>query len=307
MNPNINYAAVGLFLIVGVVSFVGLVIWLGKAGDTVPQKNYVVRIDGAVTGLANGSAVRYLGVNVGSVTDIALDTDGEPAVEVFIQVNENVPVGSSTYATLVAQGVTGVSNIDLANDPTLDSSPGKHPSGVRVIPFRPSGLNALLYGSGDVAQEARRLLARLNEWAAAGNRARVEEILVNLQLVSASLAEQRRNIPELVSMLSETLASLQHAAAGLDRAVAEDWPAMAGNLKETTGNLAEASSRIDMWLARNEPSVDRLLGEGFDDVADLVANLREVSENLTRLSNRLREDPSRLIYRPQQDPVEVEP
>ena len=99
MNPHTNYVAVGLFLLFGSIALVGLVMWLGKAGDTAPTSRYVVQIDGNVNGLSNGSIVRYLGVNVGSVVDILLHTDTpEPVVEVWIEIQEGLPIGDATYA-----------------------------------------------------------------------------------------------------------------------------------------------------------------------------------------------------------------
>ncbi len=308
MNPHTNYVAVGLFLIFGCIAVVGLVMWLGKAGDTTPTATYVVQIDGNVNGLSNGSIVRYLGVNVGSVVDILLHTDSaEPVVEVWIEIADGLPIDESTYATLVAQGVTGIANIDLANNVELARPQEVHESGVPIIPFRASGLSALLSGGGDLTEGARRLIARLNAWAGEENRNRVEEILDNLQVLSESLAQESEEIPELVDSMRTTLASLERAAEGFEGVVAEDWPVIASDLKATSANLSAASSRVDGWLERNEASVERLLGEGLDDVTGLVTDLRQTAEQLNRLSVRLREDPSRLIYRPAQDPVVAEP
>jgi len=308
MNPHTNYVAVGLFLLVGSIALVGLVMWLGKAGDTAPKAGYVVQIDGNVNGLSNGSVVRYLGVNVGEVVDILLHTNADrPVVEVWIEIEEGLPIGDDTYATLVVQGVTGIANIDLANDADLAQPQKQHESGLPIIPFRASGLSALLSGGGDLATDARRLLTRLNAWAGEENRVRVEDILDNLLVLSETLAEQRQEIPALVASLKGTLASLERTSKGLEAAVAEDWPAVASDLKHTSASLSAASERVDGWLARNEDSVDRFLGEGLDDMTGLVADLRRTSEQLNRLAVRLREDPSRLIYRPQQDAVVAEP
>jgi phospholipid/cholesterol/gamma-HCH transport system substrate-binding protein len=308
MNPHTNYVAVGLFLLIGSIALVGLIMWLGEAGDTAPKSEYVVQIDGNVNGLSNGSVVRYLGVNVGAVVDILLHTDADrPVVEVWIEIEEGLPIGDATYATLVVQGVTGIANIDLANDAELARAQQLHESGVPIIPFRASGLSALLSGGGDIATDARRLLARLNAWAGEENRVRVEDILDNLLELSESLAEQGREVPALVASLKETLSSLERTSKGLETAVVEDWPTIASDLKATSANLAAASHRVDGWLVRNEDSVDRFLGEGLDDMTGLVAELRQTSEQLNRLAVRLREDPSRLIYRPQQDAVVAEP
>jgi phospholipid/cholesterol/gamma-HCH transport system substrate-binding protein len=308
MNPHTNYVAVGLFLLLGSVALIGLVMWLGKAGDSAPRSRYVVQIDGNVNGLSNGSVVRYLGVNVGSVVDIVLYTNAiDPLVEVWIEIQEGLPIGTATYATLVVQGVTGIANIDLANDQDLAKPQEMHGSGVPIIPFRPSGLSALLSGGGDVATEARRLLTRLNAWAGEENRVRAEDILDDLSTLSASLAGQSKEVPELVASLRSTLASLERTSKGLEAVVQDDWPTIASDLKTTSANLAAASGRVDDWLERNEGSVDRFLGEGLDDMSELVVDLRQAAEQLNRLAARLREDPSRLIYRPQQDAVVAEP
>lgn len=309
MNPHTNYVAVGLFLLFGSIALVGLVVWLGKAGDTTRTSTYVVQIDGNVNGLSNGSIVRYLGVNVGSVAKIVLHTESleQPVVEVWIEIQEGLPIGDATYATLVAQGVTGIANIDLANDPELARPQVMHESGVPIIPFRPSGLSALLAGGGDLAEGVRRLVVRLNAWVSEENRSQAEEILENLRVLSATLARESGEIPELVGSLKATLSSLERSAEGVEGAISDDWPVIAADLKATSANLAAVSGRVNGWLERNEGSVDRLLGEGVDDVVGLVAELRAVAEQLNRLSSRLREDPSRLIYQPVRDPVVADP
>lgn len=308
MNPHTNYVAVGLFLLFGTIAMVGLVMWLGKAGDSAAKSSYVVQIDGNVNGLSNGSIVRYLGVNVGSVVDIELHVEFEtPLVEVWIEVQDGLQIDDATYATLVTQGVTGIANIDLANDESLARPQVMHASGVPIIPFRESGLSALLSGGGDLATDARRLMTRLNAWAGEENRNRVEDTLENLRQLSTVLAEQSGEIPPLMASMKATLGSLERASRGLESAVDEDWPEIAMDLKQTSANLSAASSRVEGWLAANDESVDHLLGEGLDDVSALVADLRQVTEQLSRLSTRLREDPSRLLYRPQQDAVVVDP
>ncbi|MGD8417290.1 MAG: hypothetical protein PVH91_09550, partial [Pseudomonadales bacterium] len=93
----------------------------------------------------------------------------------------------------------------------------------------------------------------------------------------------------------------------LEGAVSDDWPGISTDLKTAASNLADASARVDSLLARNDASLNELLGKGFEDMTALAGDLRTATQELTRLSARLREDPSRLIYRPQEDPVVAEP
>jgi phospholipid/cholesterol/gamma-HCH transport system substrate-binding protein len=307
LNPHTNYVAVGLFLLSGIVAAVILVLWLGQTGNSEPQARYIIEIDGDVNGLSNGSIVNFLGVSVGEVAEIRLRTERLPLVEVVIDIRKDLPINESTFATLVVQGVTGIANVDLANDRSQPQPLGTHASGNPVIPFRATGLSAMLAGSGDLTTEALRLLAQLNTWTGDENRWRVEEILENARALTATVADQRDDIPQMVGSLKSAIASLERTASTLESAAGENLPVMSANLQATTASLASASARVDRWLEVNNDSVDRLLGEGFEATSGLMVDLRNVSAQLNRLSTRLREDPSRLIYRASHDPVVVEP
>ena len=54
-------------------------------------------------------------------------------------------------------------------------------------------------------------------------------------------------------------------------------------------------------------AINKLKEENEDELHGLVLDLRQATEQLNRLSTRLREEPSRLIYQPRQDPVVVDP
>lgn len=307
MNPHTNYLAVGVFLLLGVGAMVFLIVWLGQAGDTTPKASYVVQIRGAVNGLGAGSVVRYLGVDVGNVTTITLQKDAIPFVEVLIEIDSEVPVDKNTYATLVVQGVTGIANIDLGSRHGATESLAIHSSGVPLIPFRATGLSAALASSGDLTTDARRLLAQLNALTSASNLERIESTLANLDTFSSHLAARSEDIPTLLSSLKSAAAKLREAAAGAQSAIADDWPEIAGDLKATSANLLAASRRVDSLLGGNQESIDQLLGTGPDSLPALIANLNDAAARLSRLSTRLAEDPSRLVYRGRHDPVVAEP
>jgi ABC-type transporter Mla subunit MlaD len=135
----------------------------------------------------------------------------------------------------------------------------------------------------------------------------VEGILADVHKLTSAVAERREDIPAMVVSLKSAIASLERTAGGLETAVAEDWPLIAADLRSTSSNLASVSQRVDGWLESNDESVDRLLGEGLDSASALVVDLRDVADQLARLSARLREDPSRIIYRAQHDPVVADP
>ena len=276
-------------------------------GQSDSVTRYVVRIDSEVNGLSNGSAVRFLGVDVGSVVSIELNTLPTPHVDVLIAIADSAPIDETTYATLAAQGITGIANIDLDSDPD-DPSPALHrEDGMRIIPYRATGLSAVLANSGSLTAAAQQFLARLNAWSDNGNLERLTAILQNLEQVTGALSEQRDQIPEIVGALKDATNRLNRTAGLLEEGVRDDFPAIAEDLRTASQSLASLSTTANTLLADNATNVDRLLGEGAASMSDILSELREAAGSLADLSNKLENDPSRLLYRGQHDPVVAEP
>ena len=256
MNPQTNFLAVGIFLVVGIVATVVLIIWLGQAGDNQPKAHYVVEIEGDVNGLGNGSAVRYLGVNVGSVVDISLHTVTDPHVDVFIAIQEELPIDEATYATLVVQGVTGIANIDLGSDRERAIPQVENKDGYVVIPFRATGLSAMLQSSGDLTTDARQLLAQLNALTGEHNLARLRTILNNLESVSQTLADERGQIPALLEDMRSAVASFERTGRGLESVVRGSGvrpltaPPPAGAASSTPQKCTQASGAAALGSTR---------------------------------------------------------
>ena len=307
MNPQTRYAAVGLFLLLGIGTIVLLILWFDDRGQSDSVTRYVVSIDSEVNGLSNGSAVRFLGVDIGSVVSIELNTLPAPHVDVLIEIADSTPVDETTFATLAAQGITGIANIDLDIDPD-DPFPALHRAdGLRIIPYRATGLSAVLANSGSLTASAQEFLARLNAWSDDGNLERLTAILENLEQVTGAVSEQRDQVPKIVDALTDASQRLNRTAGLLEEGVRHDFPAIAGDLRTASQSLASLSTTANALLEDNATNIDRLLGQGTASMSDILRELREAASNLADLSNKLENDPSRLLYRGQHDPVMAEP
>src|SRR5579862_5892579 len=116
MEREANYTAVGAFVLL-VTAMAGLfVYWYSDAREHRDYARYEVYFDGSVSGLTQGAAVRYLGVNVGRVVSIYIDHRNASRVQVIVDIDSATPVSESTVAELSQQGVTGVLFIDLLRE-----------------------------------------------------------------------------------------------------------------------------------------------------------------------------------------------
>jgi len=73
MDRETNYVAVGTFVLVILAMATVFVLWYTNSSDRREYQRYEVYFSGSVSGLQEGSTVRYLGVNVGRVARIRLD------------------------------------------------------------------------------------------------------------------------------------------------------------------------------------------------------------------------------------------
>ncbi len=92
MEREANYFAVGAFVIL-VTAMAGLfVYWYSEGRDQRSYERYEIYFPGSVTGLSEGSAVRYLGVEVGKVRRIRLDERSAERVQVLAEIDQSAPI-----------------------------------------------------------------------------------------------------------------------------------------------------------------------------------------------------------------------
>src|SRR3990167_6657691 len=113
METNINYAAVGAFVISLIVAAVLAIIWLSSGFSVKHYTRYKVYMQESVTGLNTDSPVEFNGVDVGSVKNIHLDKKNPQLVILLLDINASTPITQGTVATLQTRGVTGVTYMAL--------------------------------------------------------------------------------------------------------------------------------------------------------------------------------------------------
>src|SRR5262245_53929494 len=114
MENRAHALAAGLFTLILSVALIAIVVWL--RGETIAQDTYVLHTRGTVSGLNVQAPVRFRGVEVGKVESIRFDADDPRVILVHIAVRNGTPLTQGVYAQLAAQGVTGLSFVQLGDD-----------------------------------------------------------------------------------------------------------------------------------------------------------------------------------------------
>ncbi len=150
---------IGLFVTLGVLIGMVAVIWLGASKYFEKGKLYSVYFDESVQGLQMDSAVKYLGVEVGSVEKIRIAPDNN-LIEVVMKINLRRDLARDAVAQLRSAGITGMVFIELdRRDPAKpDLSPKLNfASEYPIISSQPSQLKQLFSGIEEVVDNLKRV------------------------------------------------------------------------------------------------------------------------------------------------------
>lgn len=303
--------AVGLFISVALAGVAGFGMWLAGTKGNEPMHRYSMLFEKDVSGLSLGGPVYYLGVNVGRVVSMELVTGAQIKVRVDIDVLADTPVNSGSYASLMAQGITGVTVVNLAGEPG-DHEPLKATEGFEypLLPVRQTGLSALLADAPQTIVKLNFLLDQANELLGEENRQAITDMLHSIESLTAELATERQTIAALPGEAEALLQQAQGAIGEVRAALQAVQPGLAGTMEHlgtASANLEALTQRIDNLLAANEVEFEHFIDQGLGQVPDLVFDLRSTLRDLQKLLQQLQEDPSQLIFRTPDDALEVEP
>jgi phospholipid/cholesterol/gamma-HCH transport system substrate-binding protein len=309
MDRDVNYVAVGAFVLLVAAMAVSFVFWYTDQQDKRTYRNYEIYFDGSVSGLSAGSPVRYLGVDVGKVKRILLDPQQRKRVLVVVDIDSTAPIDNRTLALLSLQGVTGLLFIDLEQDKEARVA-GALPQGLNypIIRSAPSELEMLLSSLPNLATHVIELVGHFDQVFSDQNIRAFNATLENTRRASEHLPETLRDAQQLVADMRVASHDVQMAADDIHALAANSEPALQralDNVVQVTEKLASTADRLDSFVAANEPGISHFTSQGLPELEQLLREGRDAARDFRDLSRSLKQNPSQLIYESTYRGVEV--
>jgi phospholipid/cholesterol/gamma-HCH transport system substrate-binding protein len=309
MDRDANYVAVGAFVLLVIAMAVSFVFWYTDQQDKRTYQRYEIYFPGSVSGLSAGSAVRYLGVDVGKVVRIMLDPQQRKTVQVIADIDSTAPIDDRTRASLSLQGVTGLLFIDLEQDPKAEST-GVLAQGQRypMIRSRRSDFDVLLSNLPALTTHLVELANHFNEIFSDENVRAIKATLDNARLASERLPDTVREAQQLLVEVRRTTQEVQGTVADLRGLVAKGAPDLEAtfvNIRQISDNLAKTTTRLNNFVAENEPGYSRFSKQSLPEFEQLLRESRQAVRDFRDLSRSLKQNPSQLIYESTYRGIEV--
>ncbi|MCH8684979.1 MlaD family protein [Pedomonas mirosovicensis] len=299
METKANHVLIGAFVLALIAALFGFVLWLSRL-DQSNAREYDIFFTDSVTGLDVGGDVRFNGVPIGQVKQIALFPNDPRHVRVRVSIASDAPILQGTTATLEPLGITGIVFVQLYG--TMVGAPPltkEGPYGVPVIPSRPSSLSELVSGAPQLLQQATVAVTRLAEILGPENRASITQSLKNVERLTQTVANRSPEIDQTLVELASTMAEVRTAAENLthlsqsaNALVDDDVRPLMADLRRVSGQADKLVAELNAVVAENRPAVSQFTRITLPEATRLIIEMRDLMRSIQQVTERLEDGPA---------------
>ena len=287
-----NHWKLGLFLLVGMVTMMAALFWLGARRFQRTAFPAVSYFDESVQGLDVGSPVKFRGVTVGNVADITIAPDHrhvQVTSDIYVDALARLGLGDRApkkgeefinpllRMQLVSAGITGVRFLQ-----TDFFHPGRYPE--PILPFEPPwnyvpSAPSTMKSVGDTAIDVVNRLPNLE--------ASISEALATMNTTLGSIDRFVTSLQDENGSFDRLLVQLRATTVHLDATVEEaKLASTTAAIRTTADTVAAAATGI---------------GEVREDLQASLVTLRETLDSVRTVADSLERDPSVLLRGPRSD------
>lgn len=313
MENRLSYILIGLFVMILLGAGVFSIVWLGNYSDKGNFKFYKVATKESVSGLNDKAPVKLRGVQVGEVRTISINPQNAEEVLVVIRVEEMTPIKEDTYALIEAQGITGLSYIQLQGGTNIsaDLKTGTRSEEYGIIHSHPSTFSRLDKTITSLSAKAEMIFEKADRILSEKNLENFATLLENSAKLSASTAKTLTLIEshqkEISQILKEAVVfekTAIEAAKGVKEMSLSFTQAIDSTGIRTMNEMREASQSVktvmgamNEKIAKGSFDFDILVKENLIPLQSTLQELRLLSVETKALIEHLNDSPSDLFFK----------
>jgi phospholipid/cholesterol/gamma-HCH transport system substrate-binding protein len=286
-------ARLGVFVIAGIVLlalFVAIPLGMKLSNKT---KSFIAYFSGeSISGLEQGSTVKFNGVPVGKVDKIKYLPDDLSRVFVELKLQNDFPMKVDMVATTNAMGITGMKYIEITGG-TNEAALLKEGS---EIPTKKSMMSAITGKAEEIMAKIETLLNNLNKLSDSDSLKSLKKTFENMEAITA-------DIRGFVNTAKPQIALLASSSSGIISKV----DSIASDVKSITGKFADSIpiakfadiinqvNSTTISLKELSENLSLMIRQTKEDFTISMQNIRQASENANNLTKTVSENPSLLL------------
>lgn len=300
MYSKVNYAIVGLFVLLFGAGLVWFAFWLAKYGMKSEFKTYKLLMKESVSGLSKDSVVRLHGVDVGRVSEIRIDPDNIERIEVLLKIKSDIPIKKDMVAHTQMLGVTGLLSIEIDGGTNNSEILKSTDDNIPIIKTDASWFSKTKNGLGNLSQNLMELTQKMQILLSKKNLTSVDKILQNTEKFTAKISNVEEKILSTLDDVNITLSEYRAGMANIDNsfekgvndfhAIKEVSVPVLTQLMKTTKNFNRTTLKIERSIMRGDYNFKKIL-------EPTLLEINILSEQINSLSKELNQSPSDLLFK----------
>ena len=256
MNNKVNYTLIGFLVLAGLFVMLAFIYWMLKPTSDSQTQKYAIYFNESVSGLNLNSPVKYRGIKVGEVVKLQINPKNSEQVLALVEILKSTPIKENTVAKLTAQGITGLSYINLTqgkNDaPQLKVKEGEFYPVIKTVP------SLLEHFENSLGNVTVRLSAVLDK---------TQQLLDN------------ENQKQIALLLNKTAGVMNKVDKLLDEKTIRHFQNSISNLEGATYNIDAMVPNIDRLVSKSILWQDNI-NSSFASIKQTYLNMNQTMENM---------------------------
>jgi phospholipid/cholesterol/gamma-HCH transport system substrate-binding protein len=279
---------VAFFFLIGVIVFAGTVAVL--VGNKLLKKEncyYTTFKELSVSGLSQGSSVKFQGMDVGQVRRISIDKIDTTVVRIDVCIKPDVSIKDGTYANLGSLGITGLKFVELKG-----GGMGKDIPIEGLIPGQKSGLDDITQKASEITNKIDRILEKTDKMLSKLDDDSLNQVVKNVQSITDNInGIIQENRGEIKAILTESTSIFSNVnrAIGNVNTILIDLKTLSIMIKKMTKPSGTVDSIMESFKELSGKLAKTDVGNTIDKVNKLVDSMYKTTEIVTLTMLRSKE------------------
>ena len=300
METRASYIAVGAFFLLLLLGGIVFALWASKYSSSTVMVNHYLRVDGSVAGLNTGSQVLFGGIPIGKVTKIVIDPLDPTLTRIDMTVRADAPIKTDSVGVLASKSLIGGAIIEISR-----GSNGSPRLRKDEILAGQSSWERLVTGAPKLMEKAASLQEQLDHFLTPQNTVAMVRILANADRLSTEFTQLSSQFNGFYDRANASSADVKKAWADISQALTdigkngnrlmEDANKAIADVTRAGNRFGQSRDKIDQVLNENTAAFKDFESNGYPQLPALMADLKKLVRNYTRLWAEIRDDPGRFF------------
>lgn len=246
MERDPHYARIGLFVILAFMAAVSFFFIISKWDYQDRNNIFAIYFDGDVTGLRVNEEVLYQGISVGKIKRISIPSKSINKVMVLVNIKKPSLIRTDTIATIEAQGLTGLTFVQLRggsqDSPLVTVQPGhKYP----IIASRQSNISSVVSEMPKILMRVDKIIESLTTLVTPEAMADLKGTFANMHKITSQLAEAPKGIQATVAEIHGMAQSLNRASLDFAKVLEENSAYLADFHREGLPQITQTARKAN--------------------------------------------------------------